>query len=261
MVDPNQLEMALLNLAVNARDAMPQGGPITIGTREEALAAGNEMALPPGRYVALSVTDRGEGMDEETLARATEPFFTTKGIGKGTGLGLSTVHGLAQETGGGLVLESRLGVGTTATLWLPVTEGDAAKARGTKEVSQPAGQVPALSVLAVDDDVLVLMNTAAMLEDLGHRVATAYSGKQALEILERGEKFDLVITDQAMPKMTGAELIETIRRQQPDLPVILATAYAELPAGVMLSVPKVTKPFLQEHLIRAIAEVMQGRDT
>jgi hypothetical protein len=168
LVDRNQLEMSLLNLAVNARDAMPRGGAITIEAREQELAASNAFALPVGRYAVLSITDHGEGMDETTLQRATEPFFTTKGVGKGTGLGLSMVHGLAEQSGGRFVLKSKPGEGTTASLWLPIVKGAPGSAHGVTMIDDASFALSKpLAILAVDDDALVLMNTAAMLDDRG----------------------------------------------------------------------------------------------
>ena len=167
--DANQLEMALLNLAVNARDALRDGGDIIISAREESLSAGRDNGLKPGRYICLTVADNGEGMDEETLQKATEPFFTTKGVGKGTGLGLSMVHGFAEQSGGCLALQSQKDKGTTAEIWLPVAEVST-EAAAPARFAQPAvaKKQPALTILVVDDDALVLMNTVAMLEDLGH---------------------------------------------------------------------------------------------
>ena len=182
LADPQQLETALLNLVVNARDAMPSGGTVTIAVRNET--AVGDADLPAGRYVRLALSDTGEGMDEATLARATEPFFTTKGTGKGTGLGLSMVHGMVQQLGGQFILHSRLGEGTTVELWLPAAERPAA----VEEVAasaRPREQTRPLTVLAVDDDALVLANTRAMLEDLGHTVLVAHSGEQALEQMEQ----------------------------------------------------------------------------
>ena len=259
LADRNQLEMALLNLAVNARDAMPGGGSITIEAREQELLPSNALGLAGGPYAVLSIVDHGEGMDEETVQRAMEPFFTTKGVGKGTGLGLSMVHGLAEQSGGRLVLKSQPGEGTTASLWLPTTQGTAEAAAGPGPVDGPsAAAAKSLAILAVDDDALVLLNTAAMLDDQGHRVTTAYSGKEALNILRRGEKFDLLITDQGMPGMTGAELIEIVRAEQPDLPIVLATGYAELPPGVAADMPRISKPFLQNHLLQVVKEAVKG---
>src|SRR3954470_19389920 len=193
LADANQLEMILLNLTVNARDAMPDGGRVVIATREEVLRAGSGSRLKPGSYICLTVSDTGIGMDETTLRRAMEPFFTTKGLGKGTGLGLSMVHGLAEQSGGKLILRSRKGEGTRAEIWLPVAE--AREAGEAAHAAEPASLRPALkrlSVMVVDDDPLVLMNTAALLEDLGHEVIEASCGQQALDLLNGGTAVDVV---------------------------------------------------------------------
>ncbi len=166
------------------------------------------------------------------------------------------VHGLAEQLGGRLQLESREGAGTTASLWIPVAAGGAGAPRAEVAV---AAEAASLVILAVDDDALILVNTAAMLEDLGHEVTIAYSGHEALTALARMSRVDLVITDQAMPGMTGTQLIEEIRRVRPDLPILLATGYAELPNGENTKVPRLNKPFLQAHLAQAIGEVMRGR--
>ncbi|HZQ41543.1 MAG TPA: PAS domain S-box protein [Rhizomicrobium sp.] len=250
--DENQVELALLNLCVNARDAMPEGGRIRISAHEETMAAGNRLALWPGHYVCLSVTDNGEGMSPETLARATEPFFTTKGVGKGTGLGLSMVHGMAEQMGGQLALSSRMGQGTTAEIWLPAVESNVVPA--AEALKSPAPAVPSgkLRVLAVDDDRLVLFNTTAMLEDLGHEVVEACSADEALALLEKSG-FDMLITDQAMPRMSGLQLLDLVRARWPGLPVILATGYAEIPGGTQVTVPKLSKPFTERELALALA--------
>ena len=250
LTDANQLEAALLNLTVNARDAMPQGGAITITGHEEVVTAGGP--LRPGRYVVIAVADNGEGMDAETLARAADPFFTTKGIGKGTGLGLSMVQGLAEQSGGRLLLNSRIGQGTTAEMWFPVAERGAAAAE-REAAPEPVADRRHLSVLAVDDDPLVLNNTAALLTDLGHTVLTAESAAEALDIL-RDKRVDLVPTDHAMPKMTGAQLAAMVNARWPTMPIILATGFAELPPGTGAGLPRLAKPFTQEELARAIAE-------
>jgi PAS domain S-box-containing protein len=253
LADENQLELALMNLTVNARDASSEGAAIRIEARNQALKTGNPIGLPPGRYVCISVTDHGEGMDAETLARATEPFFTTKGVGKGTGLGLSMVHGMAEQIGGRFVLKSIRGQGTTAEIWIP------AAADNASTQDEPDGQADArpsasLKILAVDDDGLVLFNTLAMLEDLGHVALEAHSGPEALDILEK-TPVDLVITDQAMPQMSGMQLIAAIKERWPDLPVILATGYAELPAGAAQGMPKLAKPFSETDLASTIAKL------
>ncbi len=253
--DPNQLEMALLNLMVNARDAMPQGGPIAVAARPETIA-NSDGQLQPGPYVCLSVTDTGEGMDEDTLSRAIEPFFTTKEVGKGTGLGLAMVHGLVKELGGSLVLKSQKGQGTTVELWLPVAEKSPVAAAKTTAPAL-AENAPLLTVLVVDDDPIVLTNMAAMLDDLGHKVFEAASGLEALAILHRESAIQLVLTDQAMPQMTGLQLIEEIKTGWPKLPVILATGYAERPSGTDSLQITLAKPFLQYDLARAVKAALE----
>ncbi|MFC7399861.1 PAS domain S-box protein [Chelatococcus sp. GCM10030263] len=256
--DPNQLETALLNLVVNARDAMPEGGTIRISARHETIGS-TSLPLREGEYVCLQVADTGEGMDKETLQRATEPFFTTKGVGKGTGLGLPMVHGLAAQSGGRLDIHSRKGEGTTIELWLPIAPADQVAAGPSSEPAvAPGPDVQPLEILVVDDDGLVLMNTAAMLEDLGHVVLQATSGRQALEEFERHPDIDLVITDQAMPHMTGLQLIEAMRSVRPDLPVIVATGYAEMPPLPGPALPRLAKPFSQEDLARSVTAVVEA---
>ncbi|ACL57551.1 MHYT domain-containing protein [Methylobacterium nodulans] len=255
MADAHQLELALLNLSVNARDAMPKGGAITISACE-----GDQPSdLGGGRYVCLAVADTGHGMDEATLARAQEPFFTTKGIGKGTGLGLSMVHGLAEQSNGRLVLKSRLGEGTTAEIWLPVASVAAEEEKSVDVVPLSPQAIRSLSVLVVDDDLLVLENTAVMLEDLGHRVMKARSGQEALDLLEGARMLDLVITDQAMPNITGPQLLERIRAVRPQVRAIVATGFAE--GGLDdWSVVRLSKPFDQGTLARMIHSVMYASD-
>jgi len=255
--DANQLELALLNLSLNARDAMADGGDIILAAREENISAGHRSGLKAGRYIRLSVTDTGEGMDQETLLKATEPFFTTKGVGKGTGLGLSMVHGFAEQSGGRLVLHSQKGAGTTAELLLPVAKTSEKAIPATP--APPAKALRPLTILAVDDDALVLMNTVHMLEDLGHTVFEAYSGYEALEILKREDGIDLVVTDQAMPKMTGIELAKIIKREWPDIPVLLATGYADRVRGDDVGLPKLTKPYMQRELAEAIVRMNPPR--
>ena len=255
LADTNQLELAVLNLATNARDAMPEGGSVVIGAEPRVVLQQNQSTLAAGRYVCLSVTDTGEGMDDATLASATDPFFTTKGLGKGTGLGLSMVHGFIEQLGGRFVLKSMKGHGTCAVLWLPVAvDGMAAKPLSPKP---PTAAVPRLNVLVVDDDSLVRTSTSLLLEDLGHRVIGAASGVQALELFDQGEVIDLVITDMAMPKMNGAQLAHAVRLLKPDLPIILATGYAERLEGFAAELPRLSKPFNQMHLVEIIAQSMK----
>jgi PAS domain S-box-containing protein len=253
LADANQLELALLNLVVNARDAMPLGGTVIIAARE-----GQIDDAPRGdQYVCLSVTDSGEGMDAKTLARAAEPFFTTKGLGKGTGLGLAMVHGVAQQSGGRLILKSEQGRGTIAELWLPCSTVNADEPPEQIAVSTAEVSSPRFCVLLVDDDALVLQSAAALLEDLGHRVLQANSGQEALSVLERHPEIDMLITDHAMPKMTGAELATMIQKQRPSLGIVLATGYAELPADLVASFTRLAKPFTQYDLEAAISKASQ----
>jgi PAS domain S-box-containing protein len=253
LADANQLELALLNLVVNARDAMPHGGTVIISARE-----GNIEDVPRAdQHVCLSVTDTGEGMDANTLARAAEPFFTTKGVGKGTGLGLAMVHGVAQQSGGRLILKSEKGRGTIAELWLPCSTLN--KDEPAEPISVPNVEVSRRSfcVLVVDDDALVLQSAAALLEDLGHRVLQANSGQEALSVLEKHPEIEILITDHAMPKMTGAELATVIQKQRPALGIVLATGYAELPADLVANLTRLAKPFTQNDLEAAISKASQ----
>ncbi|WP_448203880.1 response regulator [Azospirillum sp. sgz302134] len=255
-IDPHQLELAILNLAVNGRDAMPDGGSLRISAENETVSAGFGAFLPPGNYVRVSVADTGAGMDAETRRRATEPFFTTKGIGKGTGLGLSMVHGLAAQSGGAMRIDSTPERGTTVSLWIP--RADAAKAPTVLEKPQPRPEaVRPCTILLVDDDALVRMASVAMLEEMGHTVVEAGSGEEALAALHGGQTFDLVVTDQAMPGMTGVQLIREIERMGLGLPTLLTSGYAELPPEVE-HVPRLNKPFTQPTLIAAIAAAMSN---
>jgi len=255
MADVNQLELAMLNLATNARDAMPHGGKIVISARTEEIHKGSRPALVPGRYVCLSVTDTGEGMDETTLASAMDPFFTTKGLGKGTGLGLSMVHGFIAQLGGRFVLKSQKDQGTTAQLWLPVATANTTAVLVADEPA--AADVPRLCVLVVDDDSLVRTSTCLLLEDLGHRVISATSGVQALEVFVGQKGIDLVITDMAMPQMSGAQLADAIRTLDPNVPIVLATGYAERLEGFAAKLPRLSKPFTQLNLVEVIASAMK----
>ncbi|WP_181298170.1 MHYT domain-containing protein [Pseudomonas sp. Q2-TVG4-2] len=252
-VDANQLEMVLINLVVNARDAMPAGGTIRIEGQLRTLRSSAEQ--PTQEFVALIVCDDGTGMSPETLARATEPFFTTKGPGKGTGLGLSMAHGLAEQSGGRLVIESSAGKGTTVELWLPLGIPAPVAAPEPEIANEPIGtSIPALSILVVDDDPLVLTNTAELLEDLGHRVTSADGGEAALSIL-RQSAFDILITDQMMPGMTGTQLAEIVNAEKPDLPVLLVSGYAELTEEAR-PLHTLAKPFTQHSLSVAIGDAL-----
>jgi CheY-like chemotaxis protein len=247
----------LLNLVLNARDAMPYGGRLVIGGRCLAAGAGAPPELAEGHYVCLTVSDSGAGMDAATLKRAAEPFFTTKGAGKGTGLGLSMVHGLAAQSGGAMRITSQPGDGTSVELWLPLSEA-AAIAEVLPQPASFSATGRTYRVLVVDDDPLVVASTAAMLEDVGHVVSEALSGVHALDLLRLGTTVDVVLTDHAMPGMTGSELARQIRQHWPELPIILATGYAELPNGEDPGVPRLSKPYLQEELEAQIAKAVGG---
>jgi PAS domain S-box-containing protein len=249
--DPNQLEMALLNLGVNARDAMPDGGTLRITADLDQVGANHRSGLRPGAYVRLSVADTGVGMDEATLKRAVEPFFSTKGVGKGTGLGLSMVHGLASQLGGALNVESRLGIGTNIELWLPTSDtpvGEAAVAAPPAEEQQ----AKAGTALLVDDEALVRESTANMLEDLGYDVVEAVSAEDALRLINGGLHPDVLITDHLMPGMNGTELANRVRADLPATSVLIVSGYAEV-EGIAAGFARLVKPFRASDLARSLA--------
>jgi signal transduction histidine kinase/CheY-like chemotaxis protein len=251
--DPNQLELALLNLAVNARDAMPISGTISVSARKADIAAGEVPGLGAGCYVCIAVSDTGIGMDSKTLARAAEPFFTTKGVGKGTGLGLSMIHGFVVQSGGTFRLASSVGQGTTAEIWLPEGKGLPAAKPGDEPAPR---EHRTCRILLVEDDPLVLSATTALLEDLGHTVAGAATGEEALVMLKTGDAFDLTITDYAMPGMTGLELAKRIRDEWPDMPLLLASGRAELQDEPDVDIPRVAKPLRRAEVRSMIAQLV-----
>jgi signal transduction histidine kinase/ActR/RegA family two-component response regulator len=251
-VDPNQLELAVLNLAINARDAMPRGGTLSI--EADAVNASDTGELRAGEYVRITVRDSGLGMDEQTLARAVEPFFSTKGIGKGTGLGLSMVHGLAAQLGGILNLKSSPGAGTTAEIWLPKANEQARA--DDLELRAPARAPRQATILLVDDEELVRIGTAEMLGDLGYEVIEASSAAEALRLLRSGDAPDLMITDYLMPGMNGAELIEHARPLAPSTRLMLITGYSNVAEGPAASVPRLAKPFRQADLAEMVAGLL-----
>jgi PAS domain S-box-containing protein len=257
LTDSTQLQTALLNLVINARDAMPSGGAITVGVRKEVIATNHSSGMSAGAYASLWVTDTGTGMDAQTMARATEPFFTTKGVGKGTGLGLSMVDGLAAQSGGKLIIHSKPRVGTTMEIWLPLVQAG-------RESTQPiairteAPFASKLTILAVDDDRLVLSNVVVLLEDLGHQVIATSSALEAIDVFADNPDIDVVISDQVMPVVTGLHLIEMLRAKRPYLPAILATGFAEFPDGVDASIGRLAKPYTQQQLKTALEMTMSG---
>jgi CheY-like chemotaxis protein len=253
--DPNQLEMALLNLSVNARDAMAEGGTLRITVSNETLGPLHRSLVPPGDYIRLSVADTGVGMDEVTIARAIEPFFSTKGVGKGTGLGLSMVHGLASQLGGALTIASKPGMGTNVDLWLPVSTETGRAADRTAAAA--ADVTLSGTVLLVDDEELVRASTAHMLAELGYRLLESTSADAALKMVDSGSEFDLLVTDHLMPGMSGADLARAVMERRPGIKVLIISGYADAD-GIDPDLPRLTKPFRQDELAMKIAAVTTG---
>jgi signal transduction histidine kinase/ActR/RegA family two-component response regulator len=253
VADPNQLELAILNLCVNARDAMPDGGRLTISTSLATARPGSTPILPPGDYILLSVVDDGCGMAPETLSRAIEPFYSTKEIGRGTGLGLSMVHGLAAQLGGGFAISSQLGEGTRVDVYLPVAAASATQAPAP-DASLSSRTSTDLKLLLVDDEELVRFATAELLRELGHKVTDVGSGAEALELIEDGLHIDAVVTDYKMPRMDGAELARRLREARPALPVLIITGYTGV-SDASLNLPRLTKPFGQKEIAAALTGI------
>jgi signal transduction histidine kinase len=257
LVDRNQLELALLNLAVNARDAMPEGGRLHITAHHQRIGSGEIPGLEAGDYICIRVRDTGRGMDEATLRRATEPFFTTKGLGHGTGLGLSMVDGLVAQSGGAMRIGSRPDAGTNVEMWLPISEAGRVE-RPTASASASGGGRASFNVLVVDDDPIVRAGTAALLQDLGHSAIEAGSAAYALDVLRSGQEVDVVITDYAMPTVSGIELAASVDQIRPGLPVVIATGYADVPRGT-LNLPYLAKPYRQQELAALIDTLIGQR--
>jgi CheY-like chemotaxis protein len=252
LADPTQVELAVLNLAINARDAMPDGGRLLFCTRNVEIGD-NDPELSTGRYVELCITDTGEGMPPEVVERAFEPFFTTKEVGKGTGLGLSMVYGVARQSGGTARIDSRPGQGTTVRLYFPQAAA-AAEELAESRTTVPQGKAPIdASVLVIDDDPDVRHFVAATLEDLGYRVHQAKDGREGLRQFA-AEAPDLVIVDYIMPGMTGAEVAGEIRRTRPGQPVLFVSGYSETEAirRAAPGAPLLAKPFRAEALDEAV---------
>lgn len=261
-VDPNQLEMAILNLAVNARDAMQEGGTLRISVDLQKVGAKHRnLDVRPGQYLRVSVADTGDGMDAATLKRAVEPFFSTKGVGKGTGLGLSMVHGLASQLGGSLTINSTVGVGTNIELWLPQSADPLTASESAAEVASP---VTTGTVLLVDDEELVRLSTADMLIELGYAVVEASSAEEALDLVHCGLKPELLITDHLMAGMSGTELARTLHHNGMRIKTLIVSGYAES-EGIASDLPRLTKPFrnvdLTAKLIALESQVLPGGDT
>jgi PAS domain S-box-containing protein len=250
--DPHQLEMAILNLSVNARDAMDGVGRITISATRATVAAGQVAQLKPGTYVRISVADTGKGMDEATRARAVEPFFSTKGVGKGTGLGLSMAHGLASQLGGALTIVSAPGLGTEVSMWLPETPHPAQSSADGQRM--PSATPRPGAALLVDDEEYIRLSTADMLTELGFSVHEAASAEAALLAIEAGLRPDILITDHLMPGMTGMELAHAVKVRLPAMRVLIVSGFAE-GDGIDPSLPRLTKPFVQSDLANALSEL------
>jgi len=250
--DRHQLEMAILNLAVNARDAMDGAGRLTISVAPETVQPAHPEGPAPGHYVRLCISDTGKGMDEATRIRAIEPFFSTKGVGQGTGLGLSMAHGLASQLGGALTIQSKPGDGAKITIWLPqsleaMTVGETLV--GGDRLREDAGVV-----LLVDDEAHIRATIAEMLTELGLQVHMAASPEAALSALEAGLKPDYLVTDHLMPGMTGVELANAVGRIVPETRVLIISGYAEVDT-LDASLHRLAKPFVQSDLARALTEL------
>ena len=255
--DPNQLEMALLNLAVNARDAMADVGVLRVIAALKEASRGDGGAIEPGRYIRVSVVDTGTGMDEATIARATEPFFSTKGVGKGTGLGLSMVHGLMQQLGGEMRIRSRPGLGTNVELWLPESNEMVLTKGSPPAPHAPAGQQG--TVLLVDDEDLVRASVTDMLVSMGYDVREARSAEEALLLIDGGLRPSIVVTDHLMPGLTGVDLAMALQTKLPDLPVLLVSGYADH-AGIDVHLPLLSKPFRNTDLAQSLAALLVPLD-
>ena len=255
--DEGQLQLALMNLIINARDAMPEGGEVAVSACEEQFEDGNENGLKPGRYVRIRVSDTGGGIAPEHLEKVLEPFYSTKEVGKGTGLGLPMVYGFIKQSGGTMRMHSGLGTGTSVDLWLPACEEDTQARDPALLDAASMAMTQRLRILLVDDSESVRATTAALLEDLGHSVTEAGAAPSALEIIDRSGPFDLILTDYAMPRMSGAELIERAREKMPDAGAIIITGYADATKIGATDAPVLTKPFTPSQLKLAIDTVVR----
>jgi len=258
MTEPGQLELAILNLAINARDAMLAGGKLTIATRNIVRGNGRQFPpLDPGDYVMISVADTGTGMSEEVRRRAFEPFFTTKEVYKGTGLGLSMVYGFAQQCGGTVTIDSEIGQGTTLRIYLPRAPNRAASTEEAGVQSQRNAGPPS-RILVVDDNSAVRTITATMVRTLGHDATEATGGQEALDLLERDRQFDLLIVDLAMPNMRGDEFVARAREFIPDVPTLFVTGYAE-PGRAKARIDQILKkPFRMAQLAEKLRHILHA---
>jgi CheY-like chemotaxis protein len=260
-VDSHQLENAILNLAVNARDAMDGEGVLTITTENVNMAANAVGDIRPGDYLKLSIADTGCGMTPEVMERAFEPFFTTKPIGKGTGLGLSQIFGFAHQSEGEVGIESTVGKGTVVSLYLPRTESQSpARTQSQIELGEAALHVPGARILLVEDDPRVRAATIGALEDLDYQPTACASGAEAIEAFAKME-YDLVISDVIMPEMTGPELIKLLRAERPDIGVLFVTGYVgEGESDDLAGHELLRKPFTVNALASAVASALSRRE-
>jgi len=257
MADRHQLEMAILNLGVNARDAMDGTGRLTITVTAEGVGAGHPAALAPGTYVRICVSDTGKGMDEATRARAIEPFFSTKGPGRGTGLGLSMAHGLASQLGGALTIDSRPGEGARIAIWLPQSIEPLMSSMASRR-ADVAGTHAGI-VLLVDDEAHIRDIAKEMLTELGFRVHEAASPDAALAAIDAGLEPDILITDHLMPGMTGVELAYAVQARRPAARALIISGFAEV-EDLDAALPRLAKPFVQSDLAAALAEIRAAAD-
>ena len=262
LVDPTQIEMIILNLAINARDAMPAGGKIRIETANTTVRQPRSRPEEPepGDYVMLCVTDNGEGMKDAVLQRALEPFFTTKEVGRGSGLGLSQVLGFCKQSGGGVRIETKLGRGTSVFVYLPRAQAAAQPRKPSLLPQQLRAAASGGAILLVDDDEAVRDTTGGMLKQLGFQVIQASSGGGALEILGSDRAIDLMLVDFAMPGMNGAEVARAAIAKRPGLPILFVTGYADLTAITDAGHPVIRKPFEEEALAEELASLLGERD-
>jgi len=263
LVDPNQLENAILNLSINARDAMPHGGCLTVETANIRLETrdAQESDMQPGQYVEVRVTDTGSGMSQDVIDKAFEPFFTTKPMGHGTGLGLSMIYGFAKQSGGQVRIQSKLGAGTTMRLYLPRHVGAAEEAEPEPDLAEAPRARAGETVLVVDDEETIRMLVTEVLEELGYAAIEATDAASGLQVLQSGARVDLLVTDVGLPGgMNGRQMADAARVKRPDLKVLFITGYAEnavvgnghLEPGMHV----MTKPFLMEALAGRIKELI-----
>jgi signal transduction histidine kinase/ActR/RegA family two-component response regulator len=259
LVDPTQLELAVLNLAINARDAMQIGGTLKVSTSNKSLGLPSAPEEPAaGDYVEICVSDTGSGMSAEIRAKAFEPFFTTKEVGKGSGLGLSQVLGFAKQSGGGVRIESREGQGTSIHIYLPRAQAKA-QPRGSRSAREDSAVHRGGTILVVDDDNAVREVTSALLQDLGYRVLEVGSGGAALDLLADKVAVDLIVIDFAMPGMNGAELARRVRAQRPGVPILFVTGFADRTAIAGVSEAQIiSKPFVDNELAEKVCAALAG---